>query len=481
MPSKIFMGDMPELMENILNNLNNEFKSLYSYAFVSRHWCKVSIPILWQDPFSIEKKFLSISKYFSSLGEDDKLALKGYGINVEFSNTLFDYARFLKVLDLSRLGCAVLNYLELFNPTTSFKDPSINFIINLLFKLFIESGATLRKLVLDFSYFIKIKPEIFNSLEQNMQFFSRLQNLSLDIASILSIEHTTTLLRIMLFQAVIRIIKSQERLRKFSLAGEKYPAEFHGIISALKSQKNSLQEVIIERCYNNAEFEVMKNCENIETLRMRSVFDYPVLLNILNCKISTLEIVNFQINASTIVQLLEHSGKLLQQLKLDYNKILNESLLLEAIKSFCPNITYLNISNIGFSTKFIELISNLQKLQFFTLRSIVDIPEEKLKIRVKQFAEILPLTLQYLDLVYNYSLQSYVDILLNNCNAPLKKLLIHGLDNEKNTKALLEFCIRNRSLNYLGVFRYWELDDNFRKNVESYVTLVPYRRIVVNC
>ncbi|CAG8788588.1 1362_t:CDS:1, partial [Cetraspora pellucida] len=99
MASKIFMGSMPELMENILNNLENEYNTLYSCTLVSRHWCKISIPILWQDPFSFDRipyKPAFVSNYFSFLNEDEKFILGEYGINPEFSKTLFNYARFLK-------------------------------------------------------------------------------------------------------------------------------------------------------------------------------------------------------------------------------------------------------------------------------------------------------------------------------------------------------------------------------------------------
>ncbi|KAF0403829.1 hypothetical protein F8M41_009179 [Gigaspora margarita] len=85
MASKVLMGDMPELVENIPNNLNNEIYSLYSCALVNRYWCKMSIPILWKDPFSLEQRPSFISSYFSSLGEDENIVLKEYGINKEFS------------------------------------------------------------------------------------------------------------------------------------------------------------------------------------------------------------------------------------------------------------------------------------------------------------------------------------------------------------------------------------------------------------
>ncbi|RIB26323.1 hypothetical protein C2G38_277137 [Gigaspora rosea] len=244
MASKIFMGNMPELMEKILSNLNNEVYTLYSCALVSRHWCKMSIPILWKDPFSFEQNTLFISKYFSSLDENEKLRLKEslriYKINIEISETLFDYARFLKVLDLSHLGWRVTEWFfpEFVNVGIVCRTSLTTYIVNLLLKIFIESGANLHKLDLHFSDLFKIKPEIFCSLEQNEQFFSRLQYLSLGLISEFNTENAIKLLRILTKkatkinalklnkryttydqQSLKALIESQEQLRKFSLVG----------------------------------------------------------------------------------------------------------------------------------------------------------------------------------------------------------------------------------------------------------------------
>ncbi|RIB03932.1 hypothetical protein C2G38_727729 [Gigaspora rosea] len=164
MASKILTGDMLELMENILNILDNEIYSLHSCALVSRYWCKLSIPLLWQNPFSIDQSPSFISQYFSSLDENEQIILKVYGINIKFPNTLFNYAKFLKFLDLSRLEDKVTNWIDLqhVNMIHSLKCHIINF----LFKLFIENGANLHKLDLYFSDY-EIKPEIFYSLERN--------------------------------------------------------------------------------------------------------------------------------------------------------------------------------------------------------------------------------------------------------------------------------------------------------------------------
>ncbi|KAF0547900.1 hypothetical protein F8M41_000252 [Gigaspora margarita] len=506
MARKIFLGDMPEIMENILENLNNEFHFLYSCTLVSRHWCKITIPILWQDPFSFHQEPLFISTYLSSLGEDEKVILKERGINAVFSKTIFNYARFLKTLNLSRLESKVRQWIE-FQPPYSkpYHGPLIRQISNLLFKLFIESGASLHNFDIYLSEFNEIKPEIFYSLGRNEQFFSRLQDLSLrEIITEFSAENAITLLKILaknstkistlkledfcstcdsqVFHVLGCIIKSQEQLKRFNF-DVGFPEKLHGIISALESQKQSLIEVIIEGCDYNAEFKVLMNCKHLEIIRIRHC-DYEILLKILDCKISTLEVVDCEIDASKITLNFEKFGTSLQRLKLESvdEMILEQLSLIEALKSFCPNVTYLNISNIEFSTQLIDLIGNLQKLQFLTCSWCIDgcingLPDKE---RITQFAKILPLTLKYLDL-RNSCLNSHIDILLNNCYAPLKKLLINNkiFDNKKNLKALIDFCIRNRSLKYLGVNSYLSLG-HFMVVME-YVTVVPYDRIVVNC
>ncbi|KAF0373854.1 hypothetical protein F8M41_012955 [Gigaspora margarita] len=422
MASKIHMGDIPELMEKIFNNLNNEICSLYSCALVSRHWCKMTVPILWQDPFSSNRRPLFISKYFSSFGEDDKFILKEcleeLGINEECSNSLFDYARFLKVLDIRSLESKVRKWITFkLIDSEFFYVAEKNHIINLLFKLFIESGATLHKLGLCFSSSLELKPEIFYTLEENKQFFSRIQHLSLGAIHYNNFESATTLLRTLaksttkintielnyfgsalepqICHTLIYIIKSQEQLRLFSLI--RYNSiEFYGVISALESQKNSLQEVRLDNCCFNAEIEVLNNCKNLETLRIR--YCNTKSLKLLDYKVSALEVVKSKIDAQSMALIFEKSSIFLQRLKLELDEEIRDTLLLlEALKSFCPNITYLSIQDIGFSPQLVELIGNLQKLQFLSLWcdnvDVNDTPEEVLKIRVIKFSEILPLTL----------------------------------------------------------------------------------------
>ncbi|KAF0541553.1 hypothetical protein F8M41_005324 [Gigaspora margarita] len=499
MASKILMGDILELVENILNNLNNEIYSLHSCALVSRNWCKLSIPLLWQNPFSIDQSSSFISQYFSSLDENEKIILNEYGINIKFPNTLFNYAKFLKVLDLSKLEDKIRNWIDL--QQVSMNKSLKCHIINLLFKLFVESGTILHKLDLYF-YNYELKPEISYSLERNNQFFSQLHDLSLG-GTILdfNIKSATTLLEILaknttsisvlnfegfdfgsdsysnsepqLFHAFISIIKSQKQLRHFTVfGGNEFPIKF--IISALESQKQSLQEVSMDYCTCTEEFNVLKDCKNLKILRISDCEHVKRL----ELSVNTLDITNFMIYSSNLVPILKNSGSLLQRLRLraDEDSIREESVLIETLASFCPNITYLNIAPIKFSAQLVDLIGNLQKLQSLTLGNEYMLEDE---ILFTQFAKTLPPTLQYLDLTYP-TFTPYIHVLLNNSHARLKYLLINRFENKETIKALIEFCKRKRTLKYIGVNPRYLIDD-IKKEVEGYVSLVPLGRIFVNC
>ncbi|RIA91683.1 hypothetical protein C1645_821699 [Glomus cerebriforme] len=53
--SKIFSGDLPELLNEIIQYFQNDYETLYSCILVNRLWCHLIIPLLWEDPFTIHK------------------------------------------------------------------------------------------------------------------------------------------------------------------------------------------------------------------------------------------------------------------------------------------------------------------------------------------------------------------------------------------------------------------------------------------
>ncbi|RGB36257.1 hypothetical protein C1646_741813 [Rhizophagus diaphanus] len=105
--SKIFSGDLPEITNEIIQYLKKDLTTLYSCIFVNRLWCRLAIPLLWENPFSFPtKNYRCIEIYLSYLNDDDKTKFNGYEIinNLLPSNTLlFNYPSFIKCLNLGTI------------------------------------------------------------------------------------------------------------------------------------------------------------------------------------------------------------------------------------------------------------------------------------------------------------------------------------------------------------------------------------------
>ncbi|RIB01103.1 hypothetical protein C2G38_2231869 [Gigaspora rosea] len=396
----------------------------------------MSIPILWQNPFSLKKKSLFITGYFSSLGEGEKTILRNCGITAEFSEPLFNYARFLKTLYPTQLKSKVEKWIQI----RGFDVATIQPVVILLVKALILNGTTLQQ----FSLFGSFNdPEILHSLRQAGQYLSRLQALHLSLTTevtgngFLRIFSINTLSQLSLtfrseyepqvYDDLARIIHLQKRLERFWISGYS-STKLHGIIPALESQNKSLKEIKLENCVWNTEFKALKSCDNLETLCIRR--SNINLSEIFNKNIGNLVIVNSpNITAEDMRSILRKYGKTIQKLKLKvYAGVLFHNLVsLKELGKICPNITHLYIKSVKFSTQLIKFIGNLQNLQDLMLWCTIDnIEEAELQNRVIKFAEILPLTLQHL--VLGCWLQPYFDIFFDHCKEPLKKVANCKLD-----------------------------------------------------
>src|ERR1041384_8264408 len=118
--SKLFSGDLPEISTYIIRNLRNNFNTLYSLALVNRFWCRLAIPLLWENPFSIKYQenlsFHFLDIYFLFLNDSDKSKLKE--IKFEFlddsnlKKPLFNYPSLIKTLNSYRIELHVANWIS---------------------------------------------------------------------------------------------------------------------------------------------------------------------------------------------------------------------------------------------------------------------------------------------------------------------------------------------------------------------------------
>src|SRR5436190_19777783 len=106
--SKLF--SLPEISSDIIKYLRNDFNTLYSLVLVNRFLCRLTIPLLWENPFSIKYQEDSshfIDTYFLFLNENDKNEvkenLKSYKFDSKLQQPLFIYPSLIKTLNISRV------------------------------------------------------------------------------------------------------------------------------------------------------------------------------------------------------------------------------------------------------------------------------------------------------------------------------------------------------------------------------------------
>src|SRR6266498_4067025 len=100
----------------ILEELQDDNKSLYSCLLVNRTWCETTVSILWKIPGRIHLTEKAESKLFNvillHLSEESRDNLRNQGIDF-FTETyqppLFNYISFWRHLDLELLECIIYN------------------------------------------------------------------------------------------------------------------------------------------------------------------------------------------------------------------------------------------------------------------------------------------------------------------------------------------------------------------------------------
>uniref|UniRef100_U9TVC6 Uncharacterized protein n=1 Tax=Rhizophagus irregularis (strain DAOM 181602 / DAOM 197198 / MUCL 43194) TaxID=747089 RepID=U9TVC6_RHIID len=172
--SKIFSGDLPELLNKILQYLHHDYKTLYSCILVNRLWCRLAISLLWEDPFSIN--FSKLPKNYNFMD----IYLHNFP-----SHTLFDYPSFIKRLNLKEIGFSIRSWVH--NKEGSIRSwvqnkESIKGTWQALFSLFIENEVNLHSLeILDYPEYEYC--DVFELILQNSNFIRNVKNFTLDFDS----------------------------------------------------------------------------------------------------------------------------------------------------------------------------------------------------------------------------------------------------------------------------------------------------------
>ncbi len=263
----------------VIEELQNDRKSLHSCLLVDRTWCEITIPLLWKNPWKIRpinsaKSILLFNVILSHLSEESRENLKQFDLfAVAHQQPLFNYIRFCRYLDLYNLGQMMMMRLleRVTTEENDFKESKISIIRNEIMRLFINRNTKFTHLYLNSYPYFQI-----HHIPGAEHCFSELIFLQCDIYD----KNKSDLERL------ARISKSIETLEFIKITRMTSESQYNsGIIKLIEAQKNLNDVQINFESYSiHKTFEelLVKNVDTIQYLKLRQRPATKLLSNLVN-------------------------------------------------------------------------------------------------------------------------------------------------------------------------------------------------------
>jgi hypothetical protein len=251
----------------------------------------------------------------------------------------------------------------------------------------------------------------------------------------------------------------------------------------LSSQAHSLVSVRLEDTdltdVSSQGFMICSNLKTLELLDCRTndpnIFWEPFILDS-KIRLSKLTLIRTPIYPKAIETILKDSCMDLEELTFD--KIVVESLpnILNILKSYCTNITYLKIYIIKFyfTQKLFKILPSFTKLKSLIIRnSMLSFGYQFYKL-----GSCLPKSLRLFDMDLEISPITLNKFLLN-CSAPLERLILNysvGFTNE-HLEVILNYAKTKRNLKSIG-FTYRSLPELFIPSFISEVIEAKVKKFI---
>ncbi|GBB88136.1 hypothetical protein RclHR1_14670001 [Rhizophagus clarus] len=508
--SKLFSGDLPELINEVIQYSRYDFKTLHSYILVNRLWCRLAIPLLWENPFKkVFNNHHFIENYLRNLNEYDKTKLNEYVTICDDTIPLFNYPSFIRCLNTTTVLFSVKRWIASIETSTTKEQHSSYFIRNtdlsvqifsftkliymLLFQIFIENNINLHifEVVIyrgDIVYF----NDAFELILQNPNFIYKIKVLKLYVN-----ENTESLTRFFNFlhfncnsisslyfyftyyptieKSLSQIIGSQENLRKISFTHSNhslyqpllslknpscsntldtiifYNIDFKNmnILGEVFNQLNVLESVHIIYCYS-LDSKFIQQINNItKSFKLKSLF---------LSQISYIESLKF---------LIQKSGYYLENFGIT-NKMSKQ--ILPLIINYCSKLKYLGSIHLDKQSIYLlfDLIRNFAQSLNYLIIDIFNNKSHFCSIALCNLGQILPSKLEYLDLRLRANTSDFEIFFKNSQNIFIKKLLIKNVKHEESENIypfIEEHIIKKKRVKYLAVLEY------FRENIEELFSL----------
>ncbi|CAB4429347.1 unnamed protein product [Rhizophagus irregularis] len=491
--SKIFSGDLPELTYGIIKYFQNDFLTLHSCILVNRLWCRLTIPLLWENPFSNPtKNYKFIEIYLQNLSDNDfKTNLNIYKINdnLFYLNTLFNYPSFIKDINLLKVITFVGKWFE--DSVRTLKPGNRYFLQNLdilsttnfkrlicksLFKTFIENEVNLNTLNIDIFSISSYEPyydDIIILILQNSNFIHNIKNLNLYFGSSSpSILYGYALIK----SQILQVIYLHQNLKKILLDNNSFPYYQSLFLSKEYNCSNTLNTIILYQVNFNCilinldkifeQLNVLESVHITYCYSLNSNFIQQIINLTKPFKLKSL-FIEERLQINLLELLLQKSGDYLENFIVfgfDYD-LSSGRQLLKLITKYCNNIKFLGLH--GFKDQINHLASNLIKsinhnLNYLSIHIkknyYFNCDVEYTSTILRNLGQILPSKLEYLSLSLSFKNSDFIIFLENSQNIFINRLSIMQNDYCNILPYIKKFIMKEKRVKYLAIKSFDNID-----------------------
>ncbi|GBB97799.1 hypothetical protein RclHR1_03070015 [Rhizophagus clarus] len=492
-----------------------DYKTLHSCILVNRLWCRLAIPLLWEDPFKykVSENCHFIEIILRNLNDDDKTKLNEYVIidNDSFhSNTLFNYPSFIQHLITYRIFHSVEKWVT--SITTKKRSPSSYFIqkenlsnyrisnfekliYRSLFLIFTENEMNLHSFDITLKdNEIKIFDKIFELILQKPNFIYNIKNLKFCVNR--TTENMTKFLELVHFncksisslyfrflplyisdynsiieKGLSRIINSQENLRKISFVNSSY--SLYDPLSSLKHPNcsNTLNTIIfymvdfenitvLNEVFN--QLNVLESIHIVHCCHLDSKFIQQINNIHKPFKLKSLFLKYCNLQIESLKYLIQISGNYLENIGIKSSGSNELQQILPSIIKYCSKIKFLGPIRLDNQNIYLlfDLIKNIaQNLNYLTI-NLKDSYNGYDKghfssIILRNLGQNLPFKLEYLNLRLVFNTSDLELFLRNSQNTFIKKLLIFNYIENNNRESIFpyikEYIMKRKRVKYLAI------------------------------
>ncbi|RGB27420.1 hypothetical protein C1646_769124 [Rhizophagus diaphanus] len=382
--SKLFSGDLPEL------------------------WCRLAIPLLWEDPFSIKfpKNYYFIEIYLNNLNDDDKNStIEEQHSNYSIKNVNLSLSQFTKLI----FGSLILLFIKNEVNLHSFKVTTCIGYRNEIIELILQNR--------DFIYNIKnFVLNLDRANDNTIKFLEFLCSNYYNSISSLYFQLPSYNIYPIIEKYLSKIIKSQENLKKISFGFGYDYSLYHSLLSLNNHNcSNTLNTIvfyyisfkninILSEVFN--QLNVLESIHIVYCYYLNSKFIQQINNIIKPFKLKSLFL--NEINYESLEPLIQKSGNYLENFGFYHP---GSQKLLQLIIKYCNKIKFL--FPIWPNDQFIYLVYNIienikQNLNYLS----IDLRYNS--IILQNLGQILPFELEYLNLRLNMINANDLELFLKN-------------------------------------------------------------------